>query len=110
MNKVKKVLTSFSLFFVGMMSKVFAFGMEQTKYGVLDSGIVETKYGVFVPTIGEKISGVGKVAIPIILFIIGLFVIVSKKITKKIKIIVISGLIALGVIMWYIMNLSLIHI
>lgn len=104
MNKIKKVLTSFSLFFTGMMSKVFAFGMEQTKYGVFDPSIVEDKYGVFEPTMGEKISRFGKIAIPIILFIIGLFVILSKKITKKIKIIVISGLVALAVIMWYIMN------
>lgn len=104
MNKIKKVLISFSLFFTGMMSKVFAVGIEQeSKYGVFDPSIV-TKYGVLEPTMGEKISRFGKIVIPIILFIIGLFVILSKKITKKIKIIVISGLVALGIIMWYIMN------
>lgn len=98
MNKIKKILTGFSLFFTGMMSKVFAIGIE-TKYAM-----PEPKYGILEPTLGEKISRSGKVAIPIILFIIGLFVILSKKQTKKIKIIVISGLITLGVIMWYIMN------
>ena len=45
----------------------------------------------------EKISIVGKFVIPIVLFVIGLFVILDKKIPKKEKAIGISVLIALAI-------------
>ena len=68
MKKLKKVLVSFVTLGSGLASKAYAaldlMGIEP-KYG-----IVETKYGIFEPTIGEKISRVGKFAIPIILFVI----------------------------------------
>lgn len=56
------------------------------------------------PTIGEKISRIGKFAIPIILFVVGLFVILSKKITNKVKAIVISALVLLGILGYVFMN------
>lgn len=87
MNKVKKVLAAIGAFFVGMMPNIFA--MAQ---------IIETKYGVYEPSPCEKVSVVGKIVIPIILFIIGLFSIFTKKLTKRMKIIVVSVLVALGVI------------
>ena len=103
MNKIKKIFMSISIFFTSIISKVYAIGSTQILYGVIDPGM-STLYGVFEPTLGEKISRVGKIALPIILFIIGLFVIVSKKITKKIKLIVISSLVLVGIIGMFVMN------
>lgn len=98
-KKLKKVFMSFGVFITGLISKVSAVSIsEQTKYGVFDPRMVEDKYGVFEPTMGEKISGIGKFAIPIVLFVIGLFVILNKKITKKVKAIVISVLVALTIL------------
>lgn len=105
MKKLKKVFMSFGVFITGLISKVSAVSIsEQTKYGVFDPRMVEDKYGVFEPTMGEKISGIGKFAIPIVLFVIGLFVILNKKITKKVKAIVISVLVALTIFGVILMN------
>lgn len=95
MKKLKKVFMSFGVFITGLISKVHA----------VDPDImVEMKYGIFEPTIGEKNSRIGKFAIPIILFVIGLFVILNKKITKKVKAIVISALVLLGILGYVFMN------
>ena len=105
MKKLKKVFMSFGVFITGLISKVSAVSIsEQTKYVVFDPRMVEDKYGVFEPTMGEKISGIGKFAIPIVLFVIGLFVILNKKITKKVKAIVISVLVALTILGVILMN------
>lgn len=95
---------SFLIFITGFISKVSA---VSTKYGVFDDPrMIESKYGIVEPepTIGEKISSVGKFAIPIILFVIGLFVILSKKITKKVKAIVILILVIFAVLGVVLMN------
>ena len=99
MKKTKKVLVSFTALVSGLVSKVFATMAVDPKYGS-----VETKYGIFEPTIGEKISGIGKFAIPIILFLIGLFVILSKKITNKVKAIAVSVLVILAILGVILMN------
>ena len=106
MKKLKKIFMSFGMFILGLASKVFAAPPVpgEMKYGVFDPDIVATKYGVFEPTMGEKISSVGKFAIPIILFVIGLFVILSKKITNKVKKIVISALVLLAILGVMLMN------
>ena len=107
MKKLKKVFMSFGIFITGLISKVSAVSIsKQTKYGVFDPRMVEDKYGVFepTPTMGEKISSVGKFAIPIVLFVIGLFVILNKKITKKVKGIVMSVLVALAILGVILMN------
>lgn len=90
MNKIKKVFISFGAFFTGLVSKVFAANIPHA----------QSKYGIFEPepTMGERILSVGKFALPVILFVIGLFVVLSKKITKKIKVIVISVLFLLAVL------------
>lgn len=80
MNNIKKVLVSFGVFFSSLISKVCAL-TPSTKYGVF-----EPKE----PTIGEKFLNIGRFIIPIILFIIGLFVVLNKNITKRVKTIVIS--------------------
>lgn len=72
-----------------MISKVFALSPDaiQTAYGI------QTSYGMkIVPSSIEKAFSIGKFILPIILFVIGLVVIISKKITKKVKIIIISSL------------------
>ena len=105
MKKLKKLFISFGIFITGVISKVSAVSIsEQTKYGVIDPDMIESKYGVFEPTMGEKISNIGKFAIPIALFIIGLFVIISKKITNKVKAIVISVLVILAILGIMLMN------
>ena len=85
MNKIKKIFISFGAFFSSFASRVLAATITQ-------DSIVETKYGVFEPepTIGEKFLNIGKFIIPIVLFVIGLFVVLNKKITKKVKTIIIS--------------------
>ena len=107
MNKLKKIFASFGIFFLGIVSKVLAFNPEmfiEDKYGVFDPRMVEIKYGLFEPTIGEKFSRIGKIALPLVLFIIGLYVIISKKITKKVKKIVVSILIILAILGYILMN------
>ena len=105
MKKLKKVFMSLGIFMTSLISKVSAISLtEQTKYGVFDPRMVEDKYGVFEPTMGEKISSIGKIALPIVLFVIGLFVVLSKKITKKVKSIVVSILIGLAVLGYVLMN------
>lgn len=101
MKKIKKLFTSISLFFINSISKAFA---VEYKYGVIDPIMVEDKYGVLEPTMGEKISGIAKTAMPIILFIIGLVVIFNKKKNSKVKAIILSSLLAIGIIGWIILN------
>lgn len=98
MNKIKKVGTSFIIFISGMISKVWAidrpYGMVISEYAV-DPG----RYAKV-----QTISKIGKIAIPIVLFVIGLFVVLSKKITKKVKVTVISVLIVLAILGYVLMN------
>lgn len=99
MNKVKKVVTSLGVFFTGIISKVFAANLDAT---IVPRPMA--KYGVYEPTLGEKISSAGKIVIPILIFLIGLGVILSKKITKKVKAVILSGLVILGVALYFVMN------
>ena len=105
MNKIKKVFISFGIFITGLLSKIPVTLAVETKYGIaFDPSIIEDKYGVFEPTMGEKISRIGKLAIPVALFVIGLFVVLSKKITKKVKAIVVSILVILAILGYVLMN------
>ena len=111
MKKLKKVFMSFGAFIIGTVSKVSAVA---TKYGIFEPEMVENKYGVFEPiqikygtmepTHAEKIAKVGKFAIPVILFFIGLFVFFNKKIAKKTKAIVVSILVILAIFGYVLMN------
>lgn len=93
MNKIKKVLTGIGLSFAGLASKVYAI---VSMYAV-DPGPTNS-----VKTIWDSI--IGKVAIPVVLFIIGLFVVLSKKITKKVKAIVVSALVIVAILSIILMN------
>ena len=97
-SRIKKILVSIKVFFLSMISKVFALSPYdiQTDYGI------QTAYGIETPI--EKAFSIGKFIVPIILFVIGLVVIISKKITKKVKIIIISTLMILGALAWIILN------
>ena len=97
MNKIKKVISSIGVFIIGMLSKVYAFGEDMivSMYAV-DPGPRQT--------IGNTISRIGKIAIPVILFVIGLIVILNKKIAKKVKAIVISILVILAILSVVLMN------
>ena len=109
MNKIKKIFISCGVCFTSMVSKVLAFEFEpsmivEEKYGVIDPRMYETKYGIYEPTIGERFLKIGKIALPLVLFVIGLFVILSKKVSKKVKVITISILLAIGILGWIILN------
>ena len=97
-SRIKKILVSIQVFFLIMISKVFALSPYdiQTDYGI------QTAYGIETPI--EKAFSIEKFIVPIILFVIGLVVIISKKITKKVKIIIISTLMILGALAWIILN------
>ena len=100
MNKIKKIISSIGVFIISMISKVYAIGPDTiiSMYAV-DPGPREK-----IPSIVATISNIGKIAVPIILFVIGLFVVLSKKITKKIKVIVASVLAILAIISVVLMN------
>ena len=95
-NRIKKVISSIGVFFGGMISEVYA-ARTELMYGVIDP--IEEKQ-----RIGVTISKIGKIAIPIVLFLIGLGVILSQKITNKIKVIVISVVGILAILGIMLMN------
>ncbi len=99
MNKMKKIFISIGTFFTGFISKIYEADalMTEVKYGVVDPEPT-------VPTLWERILSVGKLVLPIALFFIGLIVILSKKITKKIKVIIISILVILAIFVYMLMN------
>ena len=99
-SKLKKVLISIQLFFMGIASKVFA--ASDPKLLDFKGHEVQTFYGIDTPV--TKGLRLGKLIIPVLLFVIGLFVILSKKITKKIKTLVISILILLAIYGYLFMN------
>lgn len=87
-RKIKKILVFIQTFSLSMVSKVFA----------LSPDLIQPAYGVKRnPSPIEKAFSIGKFILPIILFVIGLFVIISKKITNKAKVII-SSLIIVGII------------
>ena len=105
-SKIKKILISIQVFFTGITSKVFA-----TSISELNSHGIQTEYGIEIaPMYGIEESPIeeglrlGKIILPVLLFIIGLFVIFSKKLTKKVKAIIISALILLVILGYLLMN------
>ena len=99
MNKVKKVVIGIGAFISGIVSKVYAATFREPEvismYAV-DPGPKET--------IGNAVLKIGRIAIPVVLFLIGLFVVLSKKITKKVKVIVVSTLVIVAILSIILMN------
>lgn len=95
MNKIKKIISSIGVFIVSSISKVYAKDSViriDPMYGV-DPGPKETAGNILLRMGRILFLKIGKIAFPVILLFIGLFVILNKKITKKIKVIVVSALI-----------------
>lgn len=100
MNKLKKVISSIGIFIIGMVSKVYAGATSiEPLYGLKSVPVPVPKQAI-----GEKFSGIGKIVLPLVLFIIGLFVILNKRITKKVKIITISTILTIGILGWVVLN------
>lgn len=97
MDKFKKVIIAIGVFIKGIVSKVFA-------VSVYDLTMQTVPMYAADPGPGPRLLKIGKITVPVILFVIGLFVIFSKKINKKVKAIVISILIILGILAWTILN------
>lgn len=100
MNKVKKVLTGIGITFAGLISKVYA--IRDTPAPVVSLYAVNPGPETRVRILWDSIS---KIAIPVVLFVIGLFVVLSKKITKKVKAIVVAVLIVLAIFGYILMKI-----
>lgn len=85
-----------------------------TKYGVANPRDYEIKYGVAIPdgqsnpqvnqSLISKMFSFGKIAVPFVLFIVGIVVLISKRISKKFKLLIIALLIILSVIVFLLMD------
>ena len=98
MNKVKKVATGIGVFFSGLITKVYALDVI-SMYAVNPGPGPGPKANVL-----DSILSIGKIAILVVLFVIGLFVVLSKKLTKKVKAIVVSILVILAILGYVLMN------
>lgn len=106
MSKIKKLFIILGTFIVatftkigGLISRAATITPAQLLYGP-----PQDLYGPPQPTTGEIISKIAKPAILVVVFIIGLFVILSKKITKKVKAIVVSSLVILALLGYVLIN------
>lgn len=106
MKKIKKVLIGIGLFFISFATKVYAAfnPTAVTSLYAVDPG-VNSLYAVDSGRVVKEYLRLGKVIIPFILFIIGLVVVLSKKISKKVKIIVASILTVLAISTFVIMQI-----
>ena len=107
MNKIKKIFISLGAIIISTFTKIgglisrAALGPIQALYGPPQE---QELYGPPLLTSGKILSKITKPIILAIVFIIGIYVILSKKITKKVKAIVISVLIILGVLGYVLLN------
>jgi hypothetical protein len=81
MKKISKISLALSSLYIMICSKVFGIPLPND---------VPVLYGITKPNLQEKAIQVVPVLLPIILFIIGFFVFINKKIAKNIKIIIIA--------------------
>ena len=107
MNKIKKIFISLGAIIISAFTKICglisraALGPMQALYGPPQE---QDLYGPPPLTTGETLSKIAKPIILVVIFIIGLFVILNKKITKKVKAIVIFVLIILGILGYVLLN------
>ena len=105
MNRIKKIFISLGAFIIAAFTKIGGLISRAVMNPVqILYGPPQDLYGPPQPTTGEIISKIAKPAILVVVFIIGLFVILSKKITKKVKAIVVSILIILVILEYVLMN------
>lgn len=108
MKSIKKIFISIGAAFTGFLSKIYmvdALTVED-KYGVASPKVIQAKYGVYTPepTVGEKLLNISKFAIPTCLFLIGLVVVLNKKITTKSKTIIIPILGVLAILIYFLIS------
>ena len=104
MSKIKKIFISLGAFFAMMFTKICGLISNAEIVPQPLYGVPQDLYGPPQLTTVEKISKIVKPAIWVVVFIIGLIVILSKKISKKAKVIVVSLLILLAMLGYAIMN------
>lgn len=99
MNKIKKIIISFWVLISTTFTKIF---------GSISNAIAiprgDALYGPPKPTEGEIYTIIAKPLTIIIAFIIWLFVVLSKKTTKKVKAIVVSILVILAILSYIAIN------
>lgn len=91
MNKLKKTISSIGVFIIGIISKVYAneFDVEVVPAYAVDPGPSR---------ISIIICIIGKIVFPVVVFILGLIVILNKKMKKKDKVIIISFVIIIAIL------------
>jgi len=97
MNKIKKIVSSIGVFIISIISKVYA--IVPDKKVLTSEPVKKTEQ-----TIVESTIKIGKITIPIVLFILILLVAFNKNTTKRVKFLMILALTLLGVLGWAIMN------
>ena len=110
MKKVKKVLISFWVIIIGWFNKTI-YALDQTLYGVpreirekgIEKKIEDLKRLDFI----KRIDIVKNFSLIIIMAIIGVVVLINKKIGKKLKAIIIVILIIIGIIGLYLINTNI---
>ena len=103
MSKMKKILISLGAFIIATFTKIWGI-ISRAAITPLYGPPAQDLYGPPSPTTGEMLSKIAKPIILVVVFIIGLFVILSKKLTKKVKAIVISTLIILAILGYVLLN------
>ena len=104
MSKIKKILISLGAFILATFTKIG--GLISRAESATDSLSRMMLYGPPQPkpTTGVTLYKIAKPITLVIVFIIGVFVILSKKITKKVKIIFISILVILTILGYVLIN------
>ena len=95
MKKFKKFFTVFFLSIFGTLHKVFA----TTPLYAPDTLSIP-----YESTWEEKITKIGNIIAPILLFIIGILVILNKKLSKRAKVQIISSLVVLVIVGLFLLN------
>ena len=115
MNIISKVITSLGNVCTRITTGISSsFITIATKYGVANPRDYEIKYGVATPdrpdiqpieqSVISKAFSIGKIAIPVVLFIVGIVVLITKRISMKFKILIFSLLLLLSVIVYVLMD------
>ncbi len=81
MKRLSKIFVLMGSFYTLICSRVF---------GIPTPNDVIPLYGIAEPSIGDEVTRAVPIFLPIVLFVIGLYVFINKKIDKNVKIILIS--------------------
>lgn len=96
MKKIKKIFVSFIAFFIGIVNKICVCGFDGT--------LQEFLYGPPQPSQEEINMKILKIISPILLLIIGIGVLINKKLSKKVKAIIIRILVLLGIGIYFLLK------